>query len=160
MAAFRVDNFVVWLRVDDRNEETDCGTPNDPVLEITTVKDGDGDRADGVNDTGDDMGWYGDTDDWPAIDDGDTGECVVGINDSDDDKGGGDNDKDNDNDDDVVFVSGKVDKETEGNGAESKKHDKRLLKGIFIIIIFNTCYCYYYHYHYFRLENSFTEKQR
>ena len=110
MAAFRVDNFVVWLRVDDSNEETDCGTPNDPVLEITTVKDGDGDRADVVNDTGDDMGWYGDSDDWPAIDDGDTSECVVGINDSDDDKGGGDNDKDNDkdndNDDDVVFVSG------------------------------------------------------
>ena len=128
MAAFRVDNFVVWLRVDDSNEETDCGTPNDPVLEITTVKDGDGDRADVVNDTGDDMGWYGDSDDWPAIDDGDTSECVVGINDSDDDKGGGDNDKDNDkdndNDDDVVFVSGKVDKETEDNGAESKKHNK------------------------------------
>ena len=119
MAAFRVDNFVVWLRVDDRNEETDCGTPNDPVLEITSVIDGDGDKADGVNDTGDDTSWYGDSDGWPAIDDDDAAECVVGINDGDDDKDGGDND-----DDDVLSASGKDDRETEGNGAESEKKDK------------------------------------
>lgn len=125
VAAFRVDNFVVWLRVDDRNEETDCGTPNDPVLEITTVKDGDGDRAgDDVNNTGDDICWYGDNDDWPAIDDGDAAECVVGINDLDDDKDVGDNDKYDDTDDDVLSVSGKDDRETEGNEAESEKNDK------------------------------------
>ena len=124
MAAFRVDNLVVWLRVDDRNEETDCGTPNDPVLEITTVIDGDGDRADNVNHTGDDICWYGDNDDWPAIDDGDAAECVVGINDGDDDKGGGDNDKYDDTDDDIVSVGGKDDRETEGDGAESKEKEK------------------------------------
>ena len=127
MAAVRVDNFVVWLCVDDRNEETDCGTPNDPVLEITTVKDGDGDgdSADDANNTGDDMGWYSDNDDWPATDDGDTAECVVGIYDGDDDRDGDDIDKDDDNNDDVRTVSGKVDEETEGSGASSIKNNKK-----------------------------------
>lgn len=123
MAAVRVDNFVVWLCVDDRNEETDCGTPNDPVLEITTVKDGDGDSADDANNTGDDTGWYSDNDDWLATD-GDTAECVVGIYDGDGDRDGDDIDKDDDNNDDVSTVSGKVDEETEGSGALSIKNKK------------------------------------
>lgn len=117
VAAVRVDNFVVWLCEDDRNEETDCGTRNDPVLEITTVKDGDGDSADDVNNTGDDTGWYNDLDDWPVIDDGDSTECVVGIYDGDDDRDGDDIDEDDDNEDDISTVSGKVDEETEGSWA-------------------------------------------
>ena len=36
----------------------------------------------------------------------------------------GDNDKYDDTDDDVLSVSGKDDRETEGNEAESEKNDK------------------------------------
>lgn len=170
MAAVRVDNFVVWLCEDDRNEETDCGTPNDPVLEITTVKDGDGDSADDVNNTGDDTGWYNDLDDWPVIDDGDSTECVVGIYDGDDDRDGDDIDEDDDNDDDISTVSGKVDEETEGSWASSIKNNKEdwtkefkkltefsnilnyyNIATIIIIIILMLTY-------YFMSENSFFQK--
>lgn len=166
MAAVRVDNFVVWLCEDDRNEETDCGTPSDPVLEITPVKDGDGDN------TSDDTGWYSDNDDWPVIDDGDSAECVVGIYDGDDDRDGDDIDEDDDNDDDISTVSGKVNDETEGSWASSimnskedwTKEFKKLTEfsnilnyyniattTVIIIIILILTY-------YFRSENSFFQK--
>ena len=48
-----VDNFAVGICADGRYEETECETPDVIVLRIT-IKDGDGDNADDVNNIGDD----------------------------------------------------------------------------------------------------------
>ena len=52
-----VDNFA-----DGRYEETECDTPNVIVFRIT-IKDGDGDNTDDVNNIGDDSGRCDDSDD-------------------------------------------------------------------------------------------------
>ena len=116
-----IDNFAVWICAD---EETTCDTPNVLVLEIT-IKDGDGDSTDDVN-NGDDSGRCDDSDDWPDDDDDDDNDSDnddddakydVCIDDGDIEVGGGDitdDDKendidpviDNDDDDETVGVGG------------------------------------------------------
>ena len=67
-----VDNFA-----DGRYDETECDTPDDIVFRIT-IKDGDGDNTDGVNNIGDDSGRCDDSDDWPVVDDDDDETVGVG----------------------------------------------------------------------------------
>ena len=50
-----VSNFAVGICADGRYEEKECETSDVIVLRIT-IKDGDGDNADDVNNIGDDSG--------------------------------------------------------------------------------------------------------
>ena len=95
-----VDNFAVGICADGRYEETECETPDVIVLRIT-IKDGDGDNADDVNNIGDDSCDRCDgSDDWPDDDDdNDDAKYDVWI-------GGGGGDITDEDDDKSVGVSG------------------------------------------------------
>ena len=95
-----VDNFAVGICADGRYEETECETPDVIVLRIT-IKDGDGDNADDVNNIGDDSCDRCDgSDDWPDDDDdNDDAKYDVWI-------GGGGGDITDEDDDKTVGVGG------------------------------------------------------
>ena len=96
---FGVYNFAVGICADGKYEETECETPDVIVLRIT-IKDGDGDNVDDVNNIGDDSGKCDDSDDW-----------LVVVDDV--------NDDDNNNDDDVC-----VDSEKEGGRGDITDDDE------------------------------------
>ena len=92
-------NFAVAICADGRYEETECDTPDVIVLRIT-IKDGDGDNADDVNNIADDSGRWDDSNDWPDDDDNnDDAKYDVWI-------GGGGGDITDEDDDKTVGVGG------------------------------------------------------